>query len=138
MRLVSIGVLAAALLAALPASAQVFRWVDSRGVIHYSDTAPANASGVTRLDLMESRISIIPTAPRAAPGQAQRAAAMPPPPAAPQGFPGTVDQSTVMALESVADWRARCIAQRRVDCDRPTAATFDITSFSPPHGMRLP
>jgi hypothetical protein len=134
MRLASIAVLAATLVAALPASAQVYRWVDSRGVIHYSDTAPANASQVTRLDLVESRISIIPTAPRAAPGRQPPQVSLPP---APANFPGSTDQSTVLALESFADWRARCIAQRRVDCDRPSPATFDVSSFSPPYGMRV-
>lgn len=32
--------LGAAALAALPASAQLYRWTDGRGVIHYSDKAP--------------------------------------------------------------------------------------------------
>jgi hypothetical protein len=32
-------------------------------------------------------------------------------------------------------WREQCFAERRVDCDRPTAATFDMISSTSPFSL---
>ncbi|HEX7055150.1 MAG TPA: DUF4124 domain-containing protein [Burkholderiales bacterium] len=40
-----------ALLAPLAASAQVYRWVDSRGTVHYSNEAPPKGVKATRLNI---------------------------------------------------------------------------------------
>jgi hypothetical protein len=90
-----------------------------------------------RIDTQESRVSVIPAA-------RLRATVPPPaqlPPAAPS-FPGVVDQATIGAVPARPDWRARCIAERRVDCDSPTAATFDVVPSlaqggTTPYGLPL-
>jgi hypothetical protein len=121
MRLIGLGFIACALATAVPASAQVYRWVDDRGVINYASKPPDGRAAV-RIDQQESRISVIPAAARAS--RASPAATLPPVSA---GFPGPVDQATVGSLQPrYPDWRSRCIAERRVDCDYPSAATFDV------------
>jgi hypothetical protein len=130
MRPIELGFVVCALAAAVPASAQVYRWVDDRGVINYASKQPGDGRPVVRVDRLESRVSIIPTAPRGPRAPLPSAAALPP---ASPGFPGFVDETTVGAL--TPEWRARCIAERRVDCDRPTAATFD---FAPSLAQNAP
>lgn len=122
MRLIGLGFIVCALAAAVPASAQVYRWVDNRGVINYASTPPGDGRAAVRIDQLDSRVSIIPTAPRAS--RASPAPALPP---ASASFPGLVDQATVGSLQQrYPDWRSRCIAERRVDCDYPSVATFDV------------
>ncbi|MDX1431405.1 MAG: DUF4124 domain-containing protein [Gammaproteobacteria bacterium] len=57
-RRVSYAVLAAALIAAAPASARTYKWVDANGTTHYSQSMPADAS---------VEVAIIDAAPAAAP-----------------------------------------------------------------------
>ena len=45
-------------LAAVPASAQVYKWVDERGVTNYSNQPPADPEAVKKLGLVEDRISV--------------------------------------------------------------------------------
>ena len=130
MRPIELGFVVCALVAAVPASAQVYRWVDDGGVINYASRPPGDGRPAVRVDRQESRISIIPTAPRGPLTSLPPAAALPP--AAPS-FPGLVDQATIGALTPQS--RARCIAERRVDCDNPTAATFD---FAPAIAQNAP
>lgn len=137
MRPIEVGFVLCALAAALPASAQVYRWVDDRGVINYAAKPPGDGRPVVRLDLQESRVSVIPAAPRPSRSALTPTTALTP---VTPGFPGTVDQTTVGALQSrYPDWRSRCIAERRVDCDYPSVATFDVvpslaTTSPPPLG----
>jgi hypothetical protein len=121
MRPIELGFVLCAVAAAVPASAQVYRWVDDRGVVNYASKPPADGRPTLRIDQQESRVSIIPTAPRGPLTPAPSAVALP---SAPSGFPGLVDQTTVGALSP--ELRTRCIAERRVNCDSPTAATFDV------------
>ena len=46
--------------AAAPALAQVYKWVDEKGVVNYSSEAPANGKA-TQLDPKAARVSIIGT-----------------------------------------------------------------------------
>ena len=136
MRPIELGFVVCALAAAVPASGQVFRWVDDRGVINYASKPPADGRPALRIDQQESRVSIIPAAPRVPLTPAPAVAF----PSAPSGFPGLVDQATVGALSP--ELRTRCIAERRVDCDSPTAATFDVVpsiaqSAPPAFGPRV-
>jgi Domain of unknown function (DUF4124) len=110
-----------ALAATVPANAQVYRWVDDRGVVNYASKPPGDGRPRVRIDHLESRISVIPIAPRASSTPLPPGAALP---QAQRTFPGMVDQATLGSLSP--DVRARCIAERRVDCDSPTAATFDV------------
>ena len=122
------------LAATAPAGAQVYRWVDDRGVVNYATKPPADGRAVMRIDLQESRISVIPAARSPRPPLPSTAQV----PTASPSFPGLVDRTTVGALAANPDWRERCIAERRVDCDSPTAATFDVVpslaQTGPPYG----
>lgn len=42
------------------AGAQLYRWVDERGVVNYGDTPPANARQVTPLNPDKSGVSVVP------------------------------------------------------------------------------
>ena len=44
--------------AAAPASAQIYKWVDERGVTNYSNQPPADPGAVKKLGLVEDRISV--------------------------------------------------------------------------------
>jgi hypothetical protein len=59
--------LASLLLAAWPAAAQMYKWVDEKGVTHYSETPPADGKG-TKVDVKPSG----PAASREAPDWKQR------------------------------------------------------------------
>jgi hypothetical protein len=133
MRALQLGVLLCALVAALPASGQIYRWVDDRGVVNYSNKPPADVSAV-RIDRQESRLSIIPTAPRGIPTYAPTPARLLPSPV----FPSNVDRATVSALGGALEWRERCFAERRVDCTNPTAATDDFGIAYPPVSLSVP
>ncbi|MGH8687267.1 MAG: DUF4124 domain-containing protein [Burkholderiales bacterium] len=52
--------LAAALALALPLHAETYKWVDEKGVTHYSSTPPA---GATKVKLVEERVSVVPSDP---------------------------------------------------------------------------
>ncbi len=120
----------ALVLVAVPAHAQIYRWVDDQGVVNYANKPPADGRQAARVDTRESRLSVIPIVQRVvringAPTLAQV-------PAAAVGFPGAVDRMTVSNVQSALDWRERCFAERRVDCTNPTAATYDFgTAYSP-------
>jgi len=61
-RLLLLPVLTAAA-SALPTlvDAAVYRWVDANGVVNYGNQRPAAQTGVTQLDAMASRVSIVPS-----------------------------------------------------------------------------
>jgi hypothetical protein len=119
--------------AALPVEAQVYRWVDDRGVINYGNKPPERAGRITRLNGEESRLSIVPGAVRAA------APSLPPDPAAPtSAAPSAIDRATAEAAGRALAERERCFAERRVDCASPTAATYDYGPAYSPDPYRVP
>src|SRR3990172_1124821 len=106
-----LAVVAAAVLAS-PAGAQLYKWVDDKGVTNYGSAPPANARNVEKLD--ESRVS---TVPGLKPDVAQGTADRPPQP--------PVDKPNAQAGAGTdAQSRERCIAERRVDCDDPARAAL--------------
>ena len=115
--------------------AQIYKWVDEKGVTSYGNKPPPNAGRFATLTDGESRLSVIPSSrPQQAPAARERdlesriARAERDRDALPNG----VDRATVDALGRQLEWRERCFAERRVDCTAPTAATYDITpSYSP-------
>ena len=115
--------LAGALLGApVVAGADVYKWLDGRGATGYGENPPPGARNVTRLTMDAGNVSIIPV-PR------PRFAA---PPRILESAPVTRPdiRSTTIEIDDatrLARWREQCIAERRVDCDNPTPATFDIT-----------
>ena len=52
--------LAAALALALPLQAETYKWVDEKGVTHYSSTPP---TGAVKATTIEERVSVVPTDP---------------------------------------------------------------------------
>jgi hypothetical protein len=125
----SLLVFAVALPAALPAHAQIYRWVDDQGVVNYANKPPASGQQTTRIDTQESRVSIIPIV-----SPTVRGGGPPPLPPGPAsgGFPGAVDRLTISNSQAALEWRERCFAERRVDCTNPTSATYDfVVSHSP-------
>jgi len=106
-----LAVVAAAVLVS-PAGAQLYKWVDDKGVTNYGSAPPANARNVEKLD--ESRVSTVPgLKPDVAQGTADR----------PQQPP--VDKPNAQAGAGTdAQARERCIAERRVDCDDPARAAL--------------
>lgn len=56
--------LAAALATPQAAFAQLYKWVDERGVVNYGDAPPAHAKNVRRLDAAGAPLSIVPGLPR--------------------------------------------------------------------------
>lgn len=122
--------------AALPVQAQVYRWVDDRGVINYGNKPPERAGRVTRLNGDESRLSIVPAAPRLAHAAAP---SLPPAPVPlTNAAPSAIDRATVEAAGRAVAERERCFAERRVDCASPTGATYDYGPAYSPAPYRVP
>lgn len=55
-------------LAATPAAAETYKWVDAKGVVNYSSTPPPSAAG--KPQAIEERVSVIPADPAFAPAAA--------------------------------------------------------------------
>jgi hypothetical protein len=117
--------LAGALLAApLGARADTYKWTDERGVTTYGGKPPAGARNVRRVDINAGTLSIVPAPPRReAPPPVVRLEAP---------LPGALDQAAAAEADRRARWREQCIAERRVDCNAPTAATFDFAQSHAP------
>jgi Domain of unknown function (DUF4124) len=49
------------------ARAEIYKWVDDNGVTNYSNTPPASRKATTRIQAVEERISVIPSAQGAPP-----------------------------------------------------------------------
>jgi len=98
MRAGSAFVVAFALLSgAPPVSAQLQRWVDERGVIHYADAAPNPARTAAAPTLSPASVSSASTSRRAsAPARRTQAAALLP------GSPSSVDRATAKRLPALS------------------------------------
>jgi hypothetical protein len=121
MRLILASGFAAVLLTALPAVAQVYKWVDEKGVVNYSSEAPTNGKA-TQLDPKSSRLSIVGTGdpPKTVLARASDSA-----------LSEKLDQierkldaeryargvSDAQAQAAADSWYQRCLRDRRVDCD---------------------
>ena len=126
----------------LLAHAQIYKWIDQKGATSYGQKPPRDAVKVTVLQA-DSNLSTIPLAiPSEPQRQTQSAAALWEARAAMwearavqlerMGVSGGFDRPIAVPTLDVAAWRERCFAELRVDCSRPTDATFDIVpSFSP-------
>lgn len=89
------------LLAAVPAGAEVYRWVDENGVVHYGDRVPPNAASRDRDVLNERGIRL-------------------------QSLPGekTPEERAVEAERQAAEAERRADRQRRADRDRVLLTTY--------------
>ena len=117
----------AVLLALAPAvQAGIYKWVDEKGVVNYSNTPPPESSkSVKRLEEETGRVSTIQAydySRAAAPARDRalqdRIARLEQELARSRQM-AAIDEA--MALEAHRQWRERCFAQRRVDCDDPNA-----------------
>jgi hypothetical protein len=119
--------LAASLLLALPAHAQIYKWVDDKGVVNYTGTPPANRKSVA-LDEEQGRVSTIQAVDYSKVGAARREQALQARVARLEEEVARGQQTAALDAAAAADayrvWREQCIAQRRVDCDAPYAASF--------------
>jgi len=122
-----IAIVTASLLLALPAHAQIYKWVDDRGVVNYTSTPPANRKSVA-LDEDQGRVSTIEAVDYSKVGPARREQALQVRIARLEEEVARGRQTAAVdaaaAAEAYRVWREQCIAQRRVDCDGPYATTF--------------
>jgi hypothetical protein len=123
-RLASVAALA---LLALPVHAQIYKWVDDKGVVNYTSTPPANRKSVA-LDEEQGRVSTIEAVDYSKVGAARREQALQARIARLEEQVARGQQTAAMdaavSAEAYRLWREQCIAQRRVDCDAPYATTF--------------
>ena len=127
--------LLSALMMPLLAHAQIYKWTDQTGVTNYGNKPPRDAIKVTTLQA-DSNLSTIPLSmPKELPRQVQTAEALLLEARAAQLERMAVTGSLYRPIIVVPDpavWRDRCFAELRVDCLRPTAATYDyIPAFNP-------
>jgi len=111
-------------------AAEIYKWKDEKGVVHYSNTPPPKDANASVLDESKGKVSVVP---------AYKA------PDAPRGANDAELQERVRRLErdlererqsqsaaaqsqsdAYARWRADCLAQRRSDCDDPSAAGVPV------------
>jgi hypothetical protein len=119
--------LLAGLTAATAAHAQVYKWVDDKGVVNYSSTPPPKGKGAVTLDEDKGRVTTVPAPVRSDPSAAgdpalrqrvdrlEREAATQRQAAA---------QQEAAAAEAHRRWVEQCRAERRVDCDDPNRGAF--------------
>ncbi|HET7765944.1 MAG TPA: DUF4124 domain-containing protein [Burkholderiales bacterium] len=121
MRLILSSGFAAVSLTAVPAFAQVYKWVDDKGVVNYSSEAPANGKA-TQLDPKSSRLSIVGT------GEARKTVLAS---ASDSALSEKLDRierkldaeryaravSDAQAQKAADSWYQQCQRARRVDCD---------------------
>jgi len=126
---------AAALLAAPAAHGQVYKWTDDKGVTNYSSTPPDNRKS-QQLDEDKGRVSTVP-APDASKADAARRE---------QALKDRVDRleqdaqrnrqsaagQEAWSAEAWRQWRERCIAERRTDCDNPVG--YNDPGYYTPYG----
>ncbi len=134
-QLVALGVVLAFPLVAL---AQVYKWTDDKGVVNYSSTPPDNRKS-QKLDEDKGRVSTIEAQDFSKTDAARRE----------QALKDRVDRleqdaqrnrQTATAqefatAEAQRQWRERCIAERRTDCDDPYAGAYDPGYYTP-YGVR--
>jgi hypothetical protein len=115
----------ALMLAAIPAHAQVYKWVDERGVTNYSNEPPAARNAVVKTATVADRISVY--APEPAVQRAMNAVSL----GRDRILSGRIDslerqlagESQSSQYAAAAEARAaqaayaQCLAERRVDCD---------------------
>lgn len=112
-------------------AAEIYKWKDEKGIVHYSNTPPPKGADASVLDESKGKVSVVP--------------GYKPPDRAPAagGDPALQDrvrrlereldqerQSQSAASQNQSDayeqWRTDCLAQRRTDCDDPNAGVTPV------------
>lgn len=112
------------------AHAQVYKWVDDKGVVNYSSAPPTRGKGVVKLDEDNGRVTTIPVpemrrddpAAAADPALRRRVDQLEREAAAQRQSAG---QQEAASAEAYRRWVEQCRAERRVDCDDPNRGYLD-------------
>ncbi len=111
------------------AHAQVYKWVDDKGVVNYSSSPPPKGKGVVKLDEDNGRVTTIPApevrrndpAAAADPALRRRVDQLEREAAAQRQSAG---QQEAASAEAYRRWVEQCRAERRVDCDDPSRGAY--------------
>lgn len=125
LRVPETALLFAALVTAFPAGAQMYKWVDERGVVSYSNSPPPNAGKAAKVDVVEDRVSVYTPDRLINQAMAEEAAnardaktTKKKPESEPKKPSKTADPDDAAQkqarLKSEYD---RCVSERRVECD---------------------
>lgn len=131
----------AALSAALPATAQqMYKWVDERGVVSYSNSPPPSAGKAGKVDVVEERVSVYTPDPlisraieedaadardaKAQQRKREREAAR-----AKSGASNRSDTSAAQKQEQLKAAYDQCVSERRVECDTILAGNPSPASY---------
>lgn len=122
---------------AIDASAEVYRWVDEHGVVNYGSRPPAG-SKAKQVDADAAPLSVVPAPPKpasVAPGVAEQAALR----ARVRSLEAQAEEerrqrALLQAAESerLAQARADCEAQRRLNCDSDPFGLYEPTVIASP------
>jgi hypothetical protein len=121
-----LGALAAAVLAS-SAGADLYKWVDEKGVTNYGAAPPANARNVQKIDESSPRVSTVPgLKPEEVQAGENRAL---------QQKADQLERDRDAQRRATADaqaradadarWREQCLADRRIDCDDPSRGRLE-------------
>src|SRR5215831_17579480 len=125
-------------LTAWPALAQVYKWVDEKGVVNYSSEAPADRK-VTKLDPKAARVSIVGT------DDSTKQMAMTRPSANERVLAEKIDRlerkldeeryarrvSEAQTQAAADSWYQQCLRDRRVDCDYAGMDPYYSSGYGP-------
>ena len=100
------------LLVARPLCAEIYKWVDEKGVTNYSSSPPASAALAKKAQVVEERLSVYTPDPGLLRAIQVRPSMSAPMPYTPAG--GYAPQHYAAAMQAMYD---DCLAQRRVDCN---------------------
>jgi hypothetical protein len=122
----------------LVALAQVYKWTDDKGVVNYSSSPPDDRKS-QKLDEDKGRVSTIEAQDLSKTDAARKEQALKERvdrlEQDAQRTRQTATAQEFAAVEAQRQWRERCIAERRTDCDDPYANTYD-PGYYPPYGVR--
>ena len=110
-------------------AAEIYKWKDEKGVVHYSNTPPPKDANASVLDESKGKVSVVPaykgpeTAPKSDAELQERVRRLERDLERERQSQSAATQSQSEAYER---WRADCIAQRRSDCDDPNAAAAPV------------
>ena len=111
------------LLVARPLCAEIYKWVDEKGVTNYSSSPPANAKLAEKTQVVEERLSVYTPDPGLLRATQVRPSMSAPMPYTPAG--GYAPQHYAAAMQAMYD---DCLAQRRVNCD---GASYSYGGYFP-------
>jgi hypothetical protein len=128
--------LGAALWVAPLAEAQVYKWVDERGVVNYSTTPPANRPS-TKVDEDSGRVSTIRAPDQSRTQETQRERALQQRVDELERDAASRQSPPQQDIAAQRQSREDCLAQRRIDCDDPSRGLYESERWYP-YGVNRP